>query len=159
MSGMRKLLGNLPLDPRQRRALLLVWMALSLPAVTRAAELPSPPAAQAEREVRALEAARKDAIQAGDRAALESLYAADFRGVTSGGAQVGREEVIAALLRAKGKAAEPEDLQVRIFGNVAVVTGRLRLADNGGTLRYLHVYVRRDGPWQLVAGQSTNVPE
>lgn len=151
-TGMRqKLLENFS-------AILLAWLALAAPVGMWAAEPPQP-ADQAEREVRALEAARKDAIQAGDRAALERLYASDFRGVTSGGAQVGREEVIAALLRAKGKAAEPEDLLVRVFGDVALVSGRLRLADNDGILRYLHVYVRRDGPWQIVAGQSTNVPE
>jgi ketosteroid isomerase-like protein len=150
--------GNRSIDQRRRRAVLLALLSLVMPIRGRADETPVTPA-KAEAEIRALEEARRDAIQAGDRAALERIYAPDFRGVTSGGLQVDQQQAVGGLLRAKGKAAAMDDVQVRVFGNAATATGRLRLADNGGTLRYIHVYARRDGVWQLVAGQSTDTRE
>jgi ketosteroid isomerase-like protein len=147
--------GTLSMDQRRRRVLLLALLSLALPLRGGAEEKTAPPDA----EIRALETARRDAIQAGDRAALERIYAPDFRGVTSGGLQVGQQQAVAGLLRATGKAAAMDDIEVRVFGNAAVATGRLRLADNGGALRYIHVYAYRDGMWRLVAGQSTDSKE
>jgi ketosteroid isomerase-like protein len=150
--------GNRSIDQRRRRVLLLALLSLALPLRGSAGEKPLP-AVPAEAEIRALEAARRDAIQAGDRAALERIYAPDFRGVTSGGLQVGQQQAVAGLLRATGKAAAMDDIEVRVFGSAAIATGRLRLTDNGGTLRYIHVYAYREGMWRLVAGQSTDSKE
>jgi len=150
--------GNPSMDQRRRRALLPALLSLALPLRGSADEKPVP-VGQVEAEIRALEIARRDAIQAGDRAALERIYAPDFRGVTSGGLQVGQQQAVGGLLRATGKAAAMDDIEVRVFGSAAVATGRLRLADSGGTLRYIHVYAYREGMWRLVAGQSTDSRE
>jgi uncharacterized protein (TIGR02246 family) len=120
----------------------------------------------AEQELRALETARTEAIRAGDSATLEKLYADDFRGVTSGGQTVDKASILEVLKRAAGGLpAEIEDLKVRIHGDTAVVTGLIRLSalsQEGrvavNSFRYTHIYARRDGRWQMIAGQSTNVP-
>jgi hypothetical protein len=54
-----------------------------------------------------------------------------------------------------------DSLAVRIYGDVAVLRG---IADNAGTMRgypfsgkirYMRIFVRRDGRWQAVAMQQT----
>ena len=53
---------------------------------------------------------------------------------------------------------------VRIYGDVAVLrgiadnTGTFRGMDFTGRIRYLRVFVRRDGRWQAIAMQQTPMP-
>ena len=57
----------------------------------------------------------------------------------------------------------PDDLRVRIYGDVAVVTGRATpkgVADGRefvDPIRYSRVYVKRDGRWQVVLFQQTRI--
>ncbi len=57
-----------------------------------------------------------------------------------------------------------EDIQVRVFGDCAVATARSIIAgtyqgrDIGGQFHYLHVLLKRDGHWQVVAAHSTPLP-
>ncbi len=59
-----------------------------------------------------------------------------------------------------------DDTKVQLYGNVAVVTAHVTLTgkDKEGKpftrhSRFTDVFVWRDGRWQLVAGQSTNIPD
>jgi ketosteroid isomerase-like protein len=58
-----------------------------------------------------------------------------------------------------------EDIQVRVYGNTAVVTGRGTLKgqrhgqDIGGQYRGIDVYVKKQGRWQLVAAQATRIAQ
>jgi hypothetical protein len=59
-----------------------------------------------------------------------------------------------------------DDTEVRLYGQTAVVTGRVtttRTSIEGKTLirrsRFTDVFVWRDGRWQLVAGHSSRIPE
>ena len=63
---------------------------------------------------------------------------------------------------AGSKAMEREDMRITVYGDAAVVIiGRdnLKGSYNGvsrvGSVQFTHVYVRRDGRWQLVASQGT----
>ena len=52
------------------------------------------------------------------------------------------------------------DIRVQVIGEVALVSGLVTGRAGGevvSSFRYLHVYVKREGRWQLSAGQSTNV--
>ena len=59
---------------------------------------------------------------------------------------------------------ETTDLRVRVYANTAVVTGRLARERNfNGRVvtddwRFMKVYVRRAGRWQVVAYQATVAP-
>jgi hypothetical protein len=59
----------------------------------------------------------------------------------------------------------PEDVRVRIYGEVAVMTGtaELQVVANGSPVRarigFLDVSRRVGGAWQLVAWQSNRLPE
>jgi len=56
-----------------------------------------------------------------------------------------------------------EDINVRVYGNTAVVTsrairkGEYKGQDNTGQFRWTKVYVKRRGQWQVVAQQSTRL--
>jgi len=58
-----------------------------------------------------------------------------------------------------------DDLQARVYGDTAVVTGRSTQKgkaygqDAAGQYRFTRVYVRQDGKWKAVAFQSTKVAE
>jgi len=52
-----------------------------------------------------------------------------------------------------------DEIAARVFGDAAVVTARLTAITADGSVasqsRLTHVYVKRDGRWQLAAGQGT----
>lgn len=58
---------------------------------------------------------------------------------------------------------EIEDVNVRVYGNTAVVTsrairkGKYKGQDNTGQFRWTKVYVKRKAQWQVVAQQSTMI--
>ena len=58
---------------------------------------------------------------------------------------------------------EPFEVQVRMYGETAVVTGRMRQRFLLGGIRYAHdlrytdVYVKRKGRWHLVSAHMSNV--
>ena len=108
-----------------------------------------------------LERRRCAAIGRGDLKALRDCLAEDYLHVFGDGRSCDREayvEVIAASPR------EPErsDLRVRLYDNVAVLTGDLlnRIWQPGGGLRVVatvatQVAVRTDGKWRFVSFQLT----
>jgi hypothetical protein len=62
-------------------------------------------------------------------------------------------------------AVEPFDVQAQDLGDTVVLTGsaRIRVASNGNpisfSVRFTDVYANKGGNWQMVAWQSTRLPE
>ena len=54
-----------------------------------------------------------------------------------------------------------EDVEVRQFGDTAVVTGhgKFHVGDNKFEARFIDVYAKRNDAWQMVAWQSTRLPD
>ena len=56
-----------------------------------------------------------------------------------------------------------DEIKVRAYGRTAIFTGRLiGKAPSGAVVlasRFTHVFVKRSGQWQCVAGQSTGLPK
>ena len=102
---------------------------------------------------------------------LERLYAKEFRVQTIGGAVASREDDIRMFKQGliKPQFVRDEEVNISIYGQVAVVTG---IENVGGTygagplegqygefsIRFMNVFVQRDGRWQLVASQGTQIP-
>ena len=132
---------------------------------------------RAEREVRELEAQLNRAVVEGDRAFFERALAADFTHTSHSGKFKTRAEWMAENKFANPK-EEPkpgktsyvtfdvDDLAVRIYGETAVVTGRSTPKGRNakgepirGQYRFLRVWVRQQGRWQVVAFEGTRIAE
>lgn len=121
--------------------------------------------AQVEDSVRAVEMSRRDALLAADTVALSKLLASDFMEISRLGTVRTRADNIRDI--ASGTlhltSVKYDSLTVRVYGDVAVLTG---IADNTGTMRgfpftgkirYTRVFVRKDGRWQAVLMQQTQM--
>jgi ketosteroid isomerase-like protein len=116
--------------------------------------------------VQAAELARFKAQTGGDLKALEALLGDDLV-YTHSSAAVDSKATYVESMRSgalKYTSIEPRDLQVRVFGTTAIITGAAHITavskgqpvDN--QLRYTDVWVLRDGRWQMVSWQSTRLP-
>jgi hypothetical protein len=128
--------------------------------------LAAPLAAQqksVEDSVRAVEQARGEALLRADTVALSRMLAAEFQEISRLGLVRTRADNIRDISTGDLKllTVKYDSLAVRIYGNVAVLTG---IADNtgqfrgfpfSGKIRYTRVFVRRDGRWQAVLMQQT----
>ena len=99
--------------------------------------------------------------------ALGQVLGDDFLLVDFGGGTSSKRSFIASIGSGQVKFEEietdPNETLIRLFGATAVVTGRTRMKGNfGGTAftvssRYTHVYVERQGRWNLVSAQGTQI--
>lgn len=134
---------------------LIVFAALLLTAAARA-EAPL-------EEIRRLDSELSVATWTGDAEWFEQNLADDYVLVTPGGSMRSKRDVLREL-SAPGLSMEPyetSDMSVRIYGDAAVVTGRmLQKFTIGGLrysndLRYTNVFVRRKTKWLLVSGHAS----
>jgi len=129
----------------------------------------SPGAAQApsatDQTVLELDRALIDALFKQDRTTFEPLLADDYVYIHSNGTVASREEEIAQTMASdvKWTASKLSGLKVRVYGDAAIVTGTLTHTGSakgyvGGARLVTHLWVKRNGRWQTVGGQSTVVP-
>jgi uncharacterized protein (TIGR02246 family) len=98
--------------------------------------------------------------------AIEELFAEDFVGTTPDGTVLTKRDVVGTLFSPAYDIDEFEntDIQVRVFGDAAVVVargivrGRYQGKDASGQFRYTRVWVRRDRRWYAVAAHSSMLP-
>jgi ketosteroid isomerase-like protein len=131
---------------------------------TKTAESQGSAIGQDEQAVMQIEAARTLAIKQGNMKALEEIYADDFTGVASGGRAVTKAQLMQVFKNVDPRVTfTTDDLKVRVLNETAVATGRITGKTSGGEVvsafTYLHVYAKRNGRWQMVTGQSTNIPQ
>lgn len=98
----------------------------------------------------------------------ERNFAADFSGISSRtGKLSNKAEEIDGYKNDKSvtESAEPTDMNIRVEGNTAVVTGiyRTKGRDEKGQpfdrrIRYTDTFIKRDGRWQVWASQGTVIP-
>jgi hypothetical protein len=96
---------------------------------------------------------------------IDQLMADEYQIIQPGGVVVGKAETLASLRsdQRHWEIASSDEHDVRIYGDTAVVIGRWRgRGVNHGqafdyTARYLCMWVKRNGRWQIVADQSTEI--
>lgn len=119
----------------------------------------------AEQELIKIENAWNDALIKRDGAFLKQLYADEYTYTDSTGKVFDKKTDIADSVSGKWQidSARHGDVKVRVYGDVAVVTGlntlagRYEGADISGPRRFTDVFLKRDGRWQVVASQTTKV--
>jgi ketosteroid isomerase-like protein len=99
-----------------------------------------------------------------DRATIERLIAPDWSVTHVEGQRLTRPEVFRMMFETDAIQSEPstvDEIDVRVFGDAAVVTGRTHARGTQSgvrydlTLRFTDVFVRRGADWQAVASHAT----
>ena len=119
-----------------------------------------------EAELNRLEDLRYEAMKNVDAKTLSNLFADEFVYQTLQGVTHTRSSYIGVITSGDVKinSFKRENSRVRFYGDTATVmaTTHLDVAFKGEprqvSLFYLNVWVKRDGRWQLVARQSTALP-
>jgi ketosteroid isomerase-like protein len=120
-----------------------------------------------EAEILRLEAARIEAMLKADARELDRLLADDLTYAHSDGRVDTKAQFIRTYTSGESRymALDRDTPSVRVYGNTAVVTGTAKIhvrspkGDSRFQLGYLDVYARRGGRWQMVAWQSTRLPQ
>lgn len=118
----------------------------------------------AKEELLDLELRMFEAIRDRDREKLAGLLAPEFELRTPGQLVMKRAKFIEQVTSLPGKilAVQSDDIDVKVYGDVGVLTGTQRSAvrlDDGATVTdirsFTDVAVRRGGVWKLVLAHST----
>lgn len=122
-----------------------------------------------EAELMQIERDIGDANVRRDKAYFERIEADEFIFTDSGGGLTTKAEDVASLDKPAGEfklvSYVVDDMQVRLYENTAVVTGRATTTSRGkdreviGKSRFTDVFVRRGRRWQIVAGHSSRIRE
>lgn len=116
-----------------------------------------------EQSIKQIEREWVGALKKEDKAWLERTYADEYTAIGWNGKMRNKTEDIADTLLNTDNVMSDEisDMKVRVYGDTAIVVGRLHLAgkDKKGSFdrRYIFTdtFVKRDGRWQIVTTQST----
>src|SRR5258707_5914107 len=111
-----------------------------------------------EQVIRKLDNERIQAQIHADPTALDRIYAADFIGVGPSGTVRTKPQVILDFTSGdlKFQSITTDDVQVRVYGNTAVETGRSTMngQDKGQTVprdtRFTRVWVKQQRRWRIV---------
>jgi len=117
-----------------------------------------------EQVIRKLDNERIQAQIHADAAALERIYADDFIGVGPSGTVRTKPQVISDFTSGdlRFQSITTDDVQVRVYGNAAVETGRSTMngQDKGNAVphdtRFTRVWVKQQGRWRLVANHYSS---
>ena len=120
-----------------------------------------------ERDIMQCDDRRFKAMVRGDVAALRMALSEHVTYTHSSGVHETRGQFLASLTigQLSYKSIIPEARSVRVYGGAGIVTGTARMEstargqDARFRIRYLAVYVQAQARWQLVAWQSTRVPD
>jgi ketosteroid isomerase-like protein len=131
-----------------------------------AALLPAAPSdSKGEKEVMAAMDAWKQATMKKDGAALDKLLHPDLTYSHSSGMNQTKAEVLKAVTTGKAttEAIEFSDTTLRVYGNTALVRGKVDMRNNTAgksttsNLNILHVWIKGPQGWQMVARQATRL--
>lgn len=99
--------------------------------------------------------------------AHERFWSDELVYTSSSGTRFGKSDILAGIrASAPEQLDEPptiytaEDVDIRLYGNTAVVAFRLVGTSEGSVQQYLNTgtFIRRDGEWRAVAWQATRIP-
>jgi ketosteroid isomerase-like protein len=121
------------------------------------------PQTAVKREILSLEEARNQAVLHGDVTALDRMTSDDYTFITLRGELRTKSDILKGFASGSFhyESRQISDLNVRVYGDSAVVTGRSvqKGMENGkdysGDYRFTRVYVKEKGLWLSVALQTT----
>ena len=120
-----------------------------------------------EQELKKVEEEWANAYMRHDAAPLERILADEFITVGSNGQSHGKTQDIEELKSdsATYEYSTPYDLDIRVYGDMAVVVGRTKERghyDSGrqftNEYRWTDIFVKRQGRWRCIAAQVASIP-
>ena len=123
------------------------------------------PRRNVDRVIRQVDYERIQAQIGADAAALDRIYANDFIGIGPSGTVRTKAHVIADFTSGdlKFQSITTDDVQVRVYGNTAVETGRSTMIgqDKGKAVprdnRFTRVWIKQQGRWRLVSNHYSSL--
>lgn len=114
-----------------------------------------------------LDKKRMQAMAAKDFATLDAVLGDDLIYTHSSARMDTKQSIIANMQSGSTvyKSVEPSDVKAQDLGDTVVLTGiaKIKVESNGKPnafgVRFTDVYAKRNGRWQMVAWQSTKLPE
>jgi ketosteroid isomerase-like protein len=115
--------------------------------------------------IKKLEQDRAQAVVKGDTAALDRMTSDDYVFTDFTGRTRKKQDTISAIKAGdiKMESYDLDDLDVHVYGNAAVITGKATTKgtiggqDASGSYRFTRVYVKQAGAWKSVAYQQTKI--
>ncbi len=146
-------------------AVLLI--AAAAPASAQTMDKKADQNSKAEQEVLKVNKEYDEAIVRQDAAFYDRILADDYVYTNSDGKLVDKAQEMARVKSGdtKFESGQSDDVKVRVYGNMAVVTGRFTAKGQSKgkefneTERYTTVYLKRQGRWQIVADQTTRIAQ
>ena len=143
---------------------VLVFIAASI-TVGQKQSVRRAPRGNIDRAVRRVDYERIQAQIGADAAALDRIYANDFIGIGPSGRVRTKAQVVADFTSGdlKFQSITTDDVQVRVYGNTAVETGRSTMIgqDKGKTVprdnRFTRVWIKQGAHWRLVANHYSSL--
>jgi ketosteroid isomerase-like protein len=125
----------------------------------------SAPSKVAAEEIKQIERERNQALLKHDTATLDRMTSDDYTFINQRGELRTKSEILAGFKSGNFNYEDREitDLEVRVYGDAAVVTGRAKQKgienskDYSSENRFTRVYVKQNGRWISVALQVTVV--
>ena len=147
-------------------ALLLTLVFFALVVGQGGEKSKAPQAGGVEQQLKQMEDDWQKATRTKDAAALKRMIAEDWVATDDKGKALNREQYISQTTANPDviQSNENFDMQVRVYGDTAVVTGgsKEKGTRNGtaytDTYRWTDVFVKRGGRWQAVVSQWAKVP-
>jgi ketosteroid isomerase-like protein len=149
-----------------RRSMILALAASAAALSPALAHSPAPKAdvSDVTKQLMQFREEMKAAIEAKDIAKLKAMYADSFTHTHGSGKVDGKDARIVSLL-AKEPVIEDvtmSEVSVRVHGDTAILAAKspiLNVKENKHyDFRWIQVYVRVNGKWQLAASQATRLP-
>lgn len=118
-----------------------------------------------EQEIKQLEYFLVGLLEKGDIATYAGYLTDDYVRIAANGAISTKEQVLNDFQQATAKVTmKPHDLQVRVYGNTAILRGILDLETRSGdqvtkrTSIITKVFIKRDAGWYMASLQGTALP-
>jgi len=146
--------------------ILTLTVVLALPTITLAKEKRTGATADVEATIKKIEQELSDTIVKSDTSAFEKYLASDYLGIGPDGVTQNKSELLADIKSGtlKLESSTLSEMKVQVTGpDMAVVVyrttdkGAYKGKDVTGEYRWLDVFVKRGGKWQIAIDQGTQI--
>src|SRR5437867_8253163 len=148
------------------RIILTLVVALALPTIMLAKEKETGASADVEATIKKIEQELTDSLLKSDTSAFEKYLASDYLGIGPEGVTQNKSELLPDIKSGtlKLESSMLSDMKVQVAeADMAVVVyrstdkGTYKGKDVTGEYRWLDIFVKRDGKWQIAIDQGTPI--